>query len=460
MSADTSVADLRAAIQDLIKRLYKVGTEFPSLRCFMIHGIEMTAGDASQEVGDVIPGYSNNIPLFKPVYNCEDQWGIAYYFHDGLNVHFELITELLNQLFRDALIFKKNHALDFSVVPGLEAKGKVLLPTEIAAREVRFGDKILEEGTWLWLVFHAAWAAPLDSPLRAERSHPPTVDGIEPLRSTVNGMRQLQPAEHKAIWRSALSKTPTKPRDLYEEEEYLSELPINPFTASAIVLEMAVANQDQVTECCLETMDQEVLDIAAEAATCDEYDSVHGAIARDYERGLIRRRKLSDSNGSARDNTQTTDPVTDESEGQKELTAIDQLEAEPIGIDSAGPFADSPPTTNSTEGPVIETGKAPTADLDDYITATQIRTEHTPDGVVLDHRKLNKFLDLQSDTIRTTRPLGKNGKPRTNRLLVHLGDWHKNTDALIEWCDADSNPIDRQSKEQIEARKEAVRIRK
>ena len=98
-------------------------------------------------------------------------------------------------------------------------------------------------------------------------------------------------------------------------------------------------------------------------------------------------------------------------------------------------------------------------DYQDYVSATEIRTTHTPDGIVLDHRNLMRFLEVHQD-IRTARPLGKDGKPRPNRLLVHLADWHKNRKALAEWYESDSDAIETPSKEEVERRQTAVRSRK
>lgn len=97
--------------------------------------------------------------------------------------------------------------------------------------------------------------------------------------------------------------------------------------------------------------------------------------------------------------------------------------------------------------------------LKDYETATDIRTKRTPAGIVLDHRRLVKFLALHQ-TIRRTRPLGNDGKPRKNRLLIHLGDWVKHQDALTEWDKADSDSIDTASDGEIAERTVAVRRKK
>jgi len=99
-------------------------------------------------------------------------------------------------------------------------------------------------------------------------------------------------------------------------------------------------------------------------------------------------------------------------------------------------------------------------DLQDYLSATEIRTKHTPPGVVLEHRRLVKFLSTHP-AIRTANPPGNDGNPRKNRLIVHLADWIKHQDALKEWDTAYRNlPIDAVPVSEIEKRTAAVRRKK
>ncbi|MBC8355099.1 MAG: hypothetical protein H8E66_24240 [Planctomycetes bacterium] len=95
-------------------------------------------------------------------------------------------------------------------------------------------------------------------------------------------------------------------------------------------------------------------------------------------------------------------------------------------------------------------------DLRDYVSATEIRTKHSPPGIVLDNRRLVRFLLIHS-SIRTVRPPGKDGKPRKNRLLVHLADWVKHQDALKEWDTAENGTS---SESEVVERIAAVRRKK
>jgi hypothetical protein len=66
-----------------------------------------------------------------------------------------------------------------------------------------------------------------------------------------------------------------------------------------------------------------------------------------------------------------------------------------------------------------------------YRTITEITCEHSP-TISLTYKRLIAFLKANQQ-IRRVRPLGKNGKPRANRQLVHLEDWESNYYKLLEW---------------------------
>jgi hypothetical protein len=111
---------------------------------------------------------------------------------------------------------------------------------------------------------------------------------------------------------------------------------------------------------------------------------------------------------------------------------------------------------------VVEEGSLVSKDggaTQDYVLATEIKSKHTPPGVVLDLRRLKRFL-THAASIRTMRPLGRDGTPRMNRLLVHLGDWYKHRDALIEWDKAERNPLDVEAVSQTEAAERLAEVRR
>lgn len=59
-----------------------------------------------------------------------------------------------------------------------------------------------------------------------------------------------------------------------------------------------------------------------------------------------------------------------------------------------------------------------------YVSATSILADHTPPEFRLTHKQLVGYIeDFSKNHIRWSRPLGDDGKPRSNRLTVHLADW-------------------------------------
>jgi len=77
-----------------------------------------------------------------------------------------------------------------------------------------------------------------------------------------------------------------------------------------------------------------------------------------------------------------------------------------------------------TDAPNAEGYVASPADPTAYLPASEIRTKHTPAEVEVTAKQIPGILkDYKSNRIRWTRPLGREGKPRENRLKIHLSDW-------------------------------------
>ena len=91
------------------------------------------------------------------------------------------------------------------------------------------------------------------------------------------------------------------------------------------------------------------------------------------------------------------------------------------------PPAESPagPSNRAADVPdargYVESPADPTA----YVPASKILNEYTPAELNVTARELPKLLgDYSANHIRWTRPPGKDGTPRRNRLAVHLVDWN------------------------------------
>lgn len=95
------------------------------------------------------------------------------------------------------------------------------------------------------------------------------------------------------------------------------------------------------------------------------------------------------------------------------------------------------------------------ADLAAYVPAADILATHTPVDLAISMKELGTILeDYNTNRIRWTPPLGKNGQPMRNRRSVHLGDWT----AYVKWRlpdEADGFP--RLTEAELESRKAAVR---
>lgn len=92
--------------------------------------------------------------------------------------------------------------------------------------------------------------------------------------------------------------------------------------------------------------------------------------------------------------------------------------------------------------------------LSDCVSAKEIMREHTPQDIVLDLKKLTKFLESHRG-IRWRRPPDKKGNPIPNRLVIHVGDWAMRG-PLREWYTAHRNPIENVSDTEIAERLAAV----
>lgn len=90
-----------------------------------------------------------------------------------------------------------------------------------------------------------------------------------------------------------------------------------------------------------------------------------------------------------------------------------------------------------------------------YVSASDILTKHTPAALSVSMKELGTILkDYDTNRVRWTRPLGKNGRPVPNRRSVHLGDW---VAYLRRRTNPESEGFPRLSETELERRKAAVR---
>ncbi len=92
------------------------------------------------------------------------------------------------------------------------------------------------------------------------------------------------------------------------------------------------------------------------------------------------------------------------------------------------------------------------------VSASEILAEHCPNGFVLTHKQLVSALEqFQVNRVKWSRPIGKNGEPRQNRLTVHLTDW---LEYVRRSMGTESDGTPHVSPKEKEKRQAAIRARK
>jgi len=249
----------KASFEDLIRRLRVAGDKYNDLRCVLWHGLDLPWADLSCEFGELFRFSTFRIgdqeDLFHTGYYRESSKPSPFNRHklpsidriDELNESAKPIQNTLVSLFGDAMWLASEN--EFAGIPGCEDLDFVRL---------RHSDS-----NWLFLLFHAAWSCPNGSLLRAKRWYPKAL--IARLRLRDHQCREVGFVEDRLAWQSDANKLRDKIAErnskLTKEEreseylsirdeefsqqqkkfaagEYMSILPLDPFTASAALLEL------------------------------------------------------------------------------------------------------------------------------------------------------------------------------------------------------------------------------
>jgi len=276
----------KASFEDLVRRLRVAGDKYNDLRCVLWHGLKLPWGDLSCEFGELF-GFST----FRP--SDPDDWFHAGYYRESskpssfnrhkllsidrineLNESAKPIQKTLVSLFDDAMWLASENG--FAGIPGCE-----ILNLERLHRSA---------STWLFLLFHAAWNCPSGSLLRAKRWYPKVLIARSRLRD--NQCREVGFAEDRLAWQSDANrlrdeiaernlKLTKEEREsewllIYDEEcsqqrkkvaagEYMSILPLDPFTASVALLEMVTKHGSEE-----QTSPSKISSVNAEAMATEE----------------------------------------------------------------------------------------------------------------------------------------------------------------------------------------------
>lgn len=252
--------------RDLLRRLRKAGDDYFDVRCLIAHET-----GSSVEHGRESLGYLIGTQVTTPVLGSADWWDFFFYQRkrreplghqlrssnsspERANEKWQAasrIMDLLEQLMQDA--YWLGHHIGFSKVPGTDnIDVKKLYPAHTS---------------WLWLLFHAAWECPAGSLLRARRFFPTRlvakhrlhekklyeVGFEEPpialadLKKAEDAIRQrdlaMSQEERSAEEMEIYFQVQSEARGRLQAGEYISVIPLDPFTASAELLEIMASTE-------------------------------------------------------------------------------------------------------------------------------------------------------------------------------------------------------------------------
>jgi len=259
-----------ASAQDLIRRLRLAGDAHPDLRCLLTHKIRVPHSIIYDTYGGVFGEWS-----FSPLYHVRDWWELLFYLeslHDSAAL-FSLGGRADERWMEREQMLQDTWRSSRTIVTALFDDAAWLLyfldPTRIPGiSEIDTTKLIYGPTTWIWLLFHACWARPNGTILRAGRWYPKQwmtrvrlherqakLAGFE----KPNGTLEYEAAVKKAIaerqktltrnertneWRAAATEISAQAKARLEQGEYISRLPCDPFTASAALLEFLILKDD------------------------------------------------------------------------------------------------------------------------------------------------------------------------------------------------------------------------
>ncbi len=257
----------KASFADLIRRLRVAGDKYVDLRCVLWHDLDLTEADLSCEFGELFR-YS----IFRPS-DPDDCFHTGYYRESSRPSSFDrhklLPLDRISELNESAKPIQKTLVSLFDDAMWLA--GEVSFQGIPGCGELDFKSLRLSESTWLLLLFHAAWSCPGGSLLRAKRWYPKVL--IARLRLRDKLCRSVGFTEDRLAWMSDADKLRdeifkrnsklTKEElesewaSIYDEEcsqqrekvvvgEYMSILPLDPFTASAELLNLIVLSDPEI----------------------------------------------------------------------------------------------------------------------------------------------------------------------------------------------------------------------
>jgi hypothetical protein len=249
-----------ASVQDLARRLRLAGDEYWDVRCVLHRGLDIGWSDFELTYGHTFgmslfrttkSGETGKMFFYsetdKPMMTAPSRRSLPWDRTEDQRRRERNILSRRETLFGDA--FWLARALGLSRIPGLEG---------IDMSQLYSGAAV-----WIWLLFHASWAKPEQTILRANKVIPVHILTNSILRKSGNSAVLTAPhheasaTENKAsrkpktksktpmteeermeAWDGAAYEAEQKAIELLDSGAYLSELPMDPFTASAALLDL------------------------------------------------------------------------------------------------------------------------------------------------------------------------------------------------------------------------------
>ena len=144
------------------------------------------------------------------------------------------------------------------------------------------------------------------------------------------------------------------------------------------------------------------------------------------------------------------------------LEMLDRWAVSPRQVEKLRPTAQKAPVCDAGVGASDEAAQPDEkgfvrdpSDPSAYLSASKILNEHTPPPVATTDKQLKAILRRHPE-VRKTRPRGRDGEPRPNRLNVHLTDWCDLVEKL-QASSADGDGWPNVSDEEAAVRKAAIR---
>jgi len=249
----------KASFGDLIRRFRLAGDKYTDLRCVILHGLDFLSTELDCEFGELI-----NLSIFRPD-SRDDHFTACYYRESSrpspFNRHKLPPIDRNSELVESARPIQKTLASLFSDAMWLASKnGFAGIP---GCKELDLERLYRSETTWLCLLFHSAWSCPSGSLLRAKRWYPESLitrlrlrdlrcreagySGDEPasmsdaykLRDEIAARNsKLTKKERESEWAFICNEERSQQQEKVAAGEYMSILPLDPFTASAALLEL------------------------------------------------------------------------------------------------------------------------------------------------------------------------------------------------------------------------------